>query len=341
MKIIISLIVLGIVIIIHELGHFLSAKFFKIPVSEFSIGMGPEVYTYDGDRTKYSFRAIPIGGYVNIKGMEIGDDIENGFNKKNPFVRFIVLIAGVFMNFLLAYVILFGMYYSSGEIILNNKPIIGQVLERQSNYKNPLKVNDKILKINDEKIVEWNDIKTSVYNLKNKGQAVNILVLRDNQEKNIQVKLEKNDRNNEYYFGIIPEYTVRKNGVLKTLKLSSQGFVETFKQIFLGFEKLVKGEVNKKEISGPIGIINIVGEASQNGIGSLVWLVAILSINIGIFNLLPFPALDGGRILFIILELLGIKIDKEKEESIHKVGMIMLFLLIIFVTTNDFFNLGN
>lgn len=341
MKIIISLIVLGIVIIIHELGHFLSAKFFKIPVSEFSIGMGPEVYTYDGDKTKYSFRAIPIGGYVNIKGMDIDDDIENGFNKKNPFIRFVVLIAGVFMNFLLAYFILFGMYYSSGEIILNSKPIIGKVLERKTNYKNPLEVNDKILKINDQKIIEWNDIKTSVYNLEDKREPIDMLVLRKNKEKSIKVKLEKNNKNNEYYFGIIPQYTVKKNGVLKTLKLSSQGFLETFKQIFIGFEKLVKGEVNKKEISGPIGIINIVGEASQDGVASLIWLTAILSINIGIFNLLPFPALDGGRILFIILELIGIKIDKKKEENIHKIGMIILFLLIIFVTTNDFFNLGN
>ncbi|MFK4786013.1 M50 family metallopeptidase [Fusobacterium sp. MFO224] len=339
MKIIISLIVLGIVIIIHELGHFLSAKIFKIPVSEFSIGMGPEVYTYSGDKTKYAFRAIPIGGYVNIRGMEKDDDIENGFNKRNPFVRLIVLFAGVFMNFLLAYFILFGMFYSSGEIILNDKPVVGKVLERKADYDNPLKLNDRILEINDKKIEKWTDIKETVYKIEDKEEPLNILILRDNKEEKISVKLEKNNKNNEYYLGIIPQYTIRKNGILRTSKLSLDGFTETFKQIFLGFEKLAKGEVDKKEISGPIGIINIVGEASQDGVASLIWLVAILSINIGIFNLLPFPALDGGRILFVLLELIGIKIDKEKEESIHKIGIILLLLLIIFVTTNDFFNL--
>ncbi|MDP0488101.1 MAG: M50 family metallopeptidase [Fusobacterium sp. JB019] len=340
MKIIISLIVLGIVIIIHELGHFLSAKIFKIPVSEFSIGMGPEVYTYSGDKTKYAFRAIPIGGYVNIRGMEKDDDIENGFNKRNPFVRLIVLVAGVFMNFLLAYFILFGMFYSTGEVILNDKPIVGKVLERKSDYSNPLKVNDKILEINNKKIEKWTDIKETIYNIEDKNKVLDVLIIRENEEKQLQIKLEKNDKNKEYYLGIIPQYTIRKNGVIKTSKLALEGFGETFKQIFIGFEKLFKGEVNKKEISGPIGIINIVGEASQAGVASLLWLVAILSINIGIFNLLPFPALDGGRIIFVLLELIGIKIDKEKEESIHKIGIIILFLLIIFVTTNDFFNLG-
>lgn len=341
MKVIISLIVLGVVIIIHELGHFLSAKLFKIPVSEFSIGMGPEVYTYTGDKTKYAFRSIPVGGYVNIRGMESEDDVEGGFNKKSPFIRLFVLTAGVLMNFLLAYFILFGVYYSSGEIILNESSVVGKVLNRATEYKNPLKAKDKIIFINDKKIEKWEEIKEAVRNTEDKNEDLKVVVLRDNKEKEVFVKLEKNLKNSEYYLGIIPDYTLKKNGIIKTLSLSSKGFIQTFKQIFVGFGKLITGDINKKEISGPIGIINVVGEASEHGAVSLIWLVAILSINIGIFNLLPFPALDGGRIIFVILELFGVKIDKKKEESIHKVGMLILFILIIFVTTNDFFNLRN
>lgn len=142
MKILISLLILGIIIVIHELGHFLSAKMFKIPVSEFSIGMGPEVYTYQGSKTKYAFRSIPVGGFVNIEGMEVGDDREDGFNKRSPFVRFIVLFAGVFMNFVLAYFIIFGMILNQGEVVLNPNPVVGRVSKFS---KDTFKKGDKIL----------------------------------------------------------------------------------------------------------------------------------------------------------------------------------------------------
>ena len=128
MKILISLLILGVIILIHELGHFLSARLFKIPVEEFSIGMGTEVYTYEGLKTKYSFRSIPIGGYVNIKGMDIEDKSEDGFNQRPAYQRFIVLIAGVFMNFLLAYCLLFGMIFSKGEIQINEKAVVGSIV---------------------------------------------------------------------------------------------------------------------------------------------------------------------------------------------------------------------
>ena len=119
MNILIAILVLGIIIFIHELGHFLTAKFFKMPVSEFSIGMGPQVYSYETMKTTYSFRAIPLGGFVNIEGMEVGSEVEDGFNSKPPLARFIVLFAGVFMNFLLAFILIFSMIYSHGKYIQN------------------------------------------------------------------------------------------------------------------------------------------------------------------------------------------------------------------------------
>ena len=166
MKILISLLILGIIIIIHELGHFLSAKFFKVPVSEFSIGMGPEVYTYEGDQTKYSFRSIPIGGYVSIEGMELDDDREDGFNKKNPFIRFVILFAGVFMNFLLAYLIIFGITLNQGKITLNVNPVVGNTMEYSGNV---FKKGDKIIKIDGNKVEKWIDIKKIVSEIKDKN----------------------------------------------------------------------------------------------------------------------------------------------------------------------------
>lgn len=339
MKIIISLIVLGVVIIIHELGHFLSAKLFKIPVSEFSIGMGAEVYTYEGDKTTYSLRAIPVGGYVNIKGMEIGDETQGGFNKRSPLVRFIVLFAGVFMNFILSYFIIFGMIYSGGELILNTKPVVGKILPSQNSGDSLLKAGDLIVQIENKNIKEWKDIRETIENLKlDKSKTLDILIEREGKREEVSVPIRKDEKSKKYYIGIIPEYEVKKYSFLKVITKSFDEFINIFENILSGFSKMIKGEVKRGEVSGPIGIINIVGEASEQGIRTLFWLVAVLSINIGIFNLLPFPALDGGRIIFVILEMFGIKVNKKIEERIHRAGIFLIFILIILVTTNDVFN---
>ncbi|WP_027128041.1 M50 family metallopeptidase [Fusobacterium perfoetens] len=333
MKILISLLVLGVIILIHELGHFLSARLFKIPVEEFSVGMGTEVYTYDGMKTKYSFRAIPIGGYVNIKGMDLEDKSEDGFNLRPAYQRFIVLIAGVFMNFLLAYTILFGMIYTSGEIKIDERPVVGKVISEKNTT---LQEGDLILEIEGKKINTWWDIKETINSLDNsKDLEKNILIERDGEKKEIVTKLTKNNENNKYYLGISPEYHIEKYGIGESLNLALKGFGN----ILDSLKMMINGEVKREEISGPIGIINIVGEASKLGIGTLLWLVAVLSINIGIFNLLPFPALDGGRLIFVILEILKIKVNKKVEERIHYGGIIIIFMLIIFITANDFMNL--
>ena len=338
MKILISLIVLGIIIMIHELGHFLSAKLFKIPVSEFSIGMGPEVYTYEGRHTKYSFRSIPVGGFVNIEGMEIDDDTEGGFNSRNPFVRFIVLFAGVFMNFLLAYFIVFGMTVKSGNVILNPAPVVGSVINRED-VKTPLKEGDIILEIDNHKIEKWEDIRAVISNLPEKDEPKELVIKRGDVTENLTVNLNKGENGN-YYLGILPDYRIEKLSFTDSLKISAKGFTAIFGEILNGFKMIVNGEIGREDISGPIGIVNIVGEASKAGFISIVWIMAVLSINVGIFNLLPFPALDGGRIIFVILELFGIRVNKKIEETIHRVGILILFILIIFITTNDFFNLS-
>ena len=163
MNIIAAIIVLGIIIFIHELGHFVTAKFFKMPVSEFSIGMGPQVYSYDTINTTYSFRAIPLGGFVNIEGMEVDSKVEDGFNSKSPFARLIVLFAGVFMNFLLAFSIIFIMLNISGKAVQNKEAVIGHILEN-SNGSKVLLPKDKILSINGVNINSWDDIGKTISN---------------------------------------------------------------------------------------------------------------------------------------------------------------------------------
>lgn len=338
MNIIIALLLLGVIILIHELGHFLAARFFKMPVAEFAIGMGPELYSYYTGKTLYSIRIIPIGGFVNIEGMEIEDKVENGFNSQSPIARFVVLFAGVFMNFILALSVIMIMTFSGGKGIQNENPIIGNVIKETKAYT-LLEKGDIIKSVDGQNISKWQDISKSIKTHDNKTE-VELVIDRKGKIMDIDVPLTKVEEGRAPIMGIIPEYTYEKLGFGEGIKTSFKIFGGIFKDTLNGVKMLITGKVKAKDISGPVGIVKVVGEASESGGTTiLMWLLAVLSINVGIFNLLPFPALDGGRIVFVILELFGIEINKKLEEKVHMAGMILLFGLILFATANDFFNI--
>ncbi|WP_349763784.1 M50 family metallopeptidase [Fusobacterium sp. SYSU M8D902] len=337
MEILIAILVLGIIIFIHELGHFMTAKFFKMPVSEFSIGMGPQVYSYDTIKTTYSFRAIPIGGFVNIEGMEVDSKLEDGFNSKPAYARFIVLIAGVFMNFLLAFIIMFSSIYINGKPIISEKPIIGNIF-KEAQSSEYLKVKDRIIEIDGKKIDSWKDISEKLKGIK-EADEIEIKIERDGKIEELEVPLTYDSNTKNYMLGILPEYSVEKFSVIEATELTFKSGIKIVEDTIVGLKMMITGQVKAKEISGPIGIIKVVGEASRDGLGIVLWLMALLSINVGVLNLLPLPALDGGRIIFVLLEMVGIKVNKKLEERVHMVGMLVLFGLIIFITTNDIFNL--
>lgn len=339
MNIIIALLLLGVIILIHELGHFLAARFFKMPVAEFSIGMGPELYSYYTGKTTYSVRIIPIGGYVNIEGMEVGNKVENGFNSQSAFARFVVLFAGVFMNFILAFIVIVGMTFSSGKPVQNPKPIIGNVLENTKAY-DILKKNDEIQSINGVKINDWLQISKVIKDTNKNNEPLNLEINRENKVIDVKLPLTVVEEGKAPIIGIIPEYKFEKFGFGEGMKNSFRIYKGIFTETLQGVKMLITGKVKAKDISGPVGIVKVVGDASENGnSGILLWLLAVLSINVGIFNLLPFPALDGGRIVFVILELIGIEVNKKLEERVHMAGMIILFGFIIFATGNDIFNI--
>lgn len=337
MNIIAAIIVLGIIIFIHELGHFVTAKFFKMPVSEFSIGMGPQVYSYDTINTTYSFRAIPLGGFVNIEGMEVDSKVEDGFNSKSPFARLIVLFAGVFMNFLLAFSIIFIMLNVSGKAVQNKEAVIGHILEN-SNGSKVLLPKDRILSINGVNINSWKDIGKTISGLERKDE-IKLVIERKNETKDIDLKLTYEPETKRYILGILPDYHIEKFTFGEAIKASFLGLKKIMVDTLDGLKMIISGKVKSEEISGPIGIIKVVGEASKEGIGIVAWLTALLSVNVGILNLLPLPALDGGRIIFVLLELVGIKVNKKTEERIHAAGMMLLFGLFIYISANDIFNL--
>lgn len=339
MSFLIAILMLGLIIFVHELGHFLSAKLFKIPVAEFSVGMGPQVFSIDTEKTMYSFRAIPIGGYVNIEGMELGSQVENGFNTKPAHQRIIVLFAGVFMNFLTAFILLFFITKFSGKVEYETKPYIGEV-SKESVNKNILQANDRILEIEGVKVENWTDIPKQIANLQ-KTENIEIKIERKNEEKKLKVNLMRDEKNTRYLLGISPKI----NTINLSIKESFVYAYSSFKNIFLetigGFAQLFGGKADLKEVSGPVGIFKVIGEMSKFGLLAISSLAVVLSINIGVLNLIPIPALDGGRIVFVIFEMLGFKVNKKWEENLHKGGMAILIFLIILVSANDIWKLFN
>ncbi|WP_294728738.1 RIP metalloprotease [uncultured Fusobacterium sp.] len=339
MTFLIAVVMLGLIIFVHELGHFLTAKLFKMPVSEFSIGMGPQVFSVDTKNTAYSFRAIPIGGYVNIEGMEIGSEVENGFSSKPAYQRFIVLFAGVFMNFLMAFILLFAIAKINGRIEYDTNAIIGGLVKGGANEQ-ILKVDDKILELDGKKINVWTDISKITKASQNK-EEISALIERNDKEENITLKLIKDEENNRVVLGISPKYKKIDLSTTESLDFAKNSFNSIFTDTIKGFFTLFSGKTSLKEISGPVGIFKVVGEVSKFGWVSIISLCVVLSINIGVLNLLPIPALDGGRIIFVFLELFGIKINKKWEEKLYKSGMILLLFFILMISVNDVWKLFN
>ena len=339
MTFLIAVVMLGLIIFVHELGHFLTAKLFKMPVSEFSIGMGPQVFSVDTKNTAYSFRAIPIGGYVNIEGMEVGSEVENGFSSKPAYQRFVVLFAGVFMNFLMAFILLFAVAKINGRIEYDTNAIIGGLVKGGANEQ-ILKVDDKILELDGKKINVWTDISKITKSSQNK-EEISALIERSGKEENITLKLTRDEENNRVVLGISPKYKKINLSTTESLDFAKNSFNSIFTDTLKGFFTLFSGKASLKEISGPVGIFKVVGEVSKFGWVSIISLCVVLSINIGVLNLLPIPALDGGRILFVLLELFGIKVNKKWEEKLHKGGMILLLFFILMISVNDVWKLFN
>ncbi len=339
MSIFFTIIILGLIIFLHELGHFLTAKYYKMPVLEFAIGMGPKLITRKLGGTDYSIRALPLGGFVNIGGMQPEDDVPGGFYTKTPFSRFVVLIAGVMMNFVTAFIGIFLMYSVTDRIPSKYVAPVIEAVQKDSNAAGKLEKGDRIVEIGGEKIENWGDVSNKVLKIntsekKYGGEDIPVKVLRNGKEVTENIKLTYSKERNGYLLGI----QVKKSeaSLFRKLEISLYSFGDYFKMMFSGLKQLITGKVSVKEMTGPVGLPKFVGEAYEvGGMTALVHIFILLSINIGIMNLLPIPALDGGRLLFVIPEFLGIKINKKMEEKIHLIGMIFLLFLMAFIIFND------
>lgn len=341
MTLIYMILILSIIVFIHEFGHFLFAKKAGIYVYEFSLGMGPRLFKFNrkNDETEYSIRLLPIGGYVQMAGEEVELDEkipeDKRMQSKTWLQRFMTIIAGIMFNFILAIVLLFFVGLINGAS--SNKPYINFLEEGVSDSIN---IGDRIISINGKKVI-FSDVLLLEIQLNN-GKPLNLGMKNDKgEEYNVVLNPIEVNNNGEisYKYGIGLGDNIEK-GVLPSLKYAFVKFAGLIVQMIMVIFNLFTGNLGFNSLSGPVGIFTVVGESAQAGFINLVYLTAFISLNVGFMNLLPLPALDGGRLLFLIIEKIkGSKVDPKYENIVHTLGFLLLMALMIVVTFNDIMRL--
>lgn len=338
------ILILGAIVAVHEFGHFIFAKLSNTYVYEFSIGMGKKLFgrKKKGSETEFCIRAIPLGGYVMIAGEDVEDEKipkDRQMCNKSFLQRFAVLFAGPFNNFLFAFIVLLISAFIFGAI--STKPVIGSVQEGYPAYEAGLEAGDLVLSIDGTKIKSWDkglillqvsNGKEMTFEVKKKDGKVETYVIKP-------IRATDVDGNEAYKFGISTEYK-KEYGFVPSVSYAYHRTISLFGSMFDTLKYLFSGKVGVNQLSGPVGIYSIIDKQAKDGLEALLYLVAYLSINVGVINLLPFPAFDGGRILFLFIEKIFRRpVTKKVENVIHMIGFMLIIGLLIYVTGWDIIRL--
>ncbi len=333
MAIIITLLILSVLMFVHEFGHFILARMNGVFVEEFSLGMGPKLWQTKRKDTLYTLRLLPIGAYVKMLGEEEVDESEGSLLSKGIWQRISVFFAGPFMNFLLALAIFAGVYMFVGTPSTSN--VIGDILPESAAVEMGLQTGDRIIEINGNPIRNWNDISQTVQNAGD--ETLQITVLRNAEEIQLVGHAKYSEQEQRYLIGFLQSWD--KFNVIDSMKF---GLTQTYnftKNILVALVQMVTGKI-PVDVSGPVGIVGAVDTVASYGFANILLFAAMLSINLGIINLLPFPALDGSRIVFALAELVrGKPLAREKENMVHFIGLMILFGLMIIITYKDILRL--
>ena len=329
--------VFGVMIFIHEAGHFFTARACGITVKEFAIGMGPKLFSWTSKKhgTLHSLRLFPIGGYVSMEGEDEDSEDENAFCNKPVWQRMLVVIAGPFMNIVLGILLTL--------IVVLSQPRLGSTVIAQFNdnsiSSDKLAVGDQIVEVDGTRVFTGNEV---MYEIMNQGyEPIDVVVKRDGEKVTVE----------DVTFGVLTEQGVsfgqmdfkveaESKSFLNVVKQTATRSVSTVKMVYDSLIGMVTGRFGIDAVSGPVGVAQTVGDAAKTDFVSFLYIGAILTINLGVINFIPFPALDGGRFLLLIVEAIRRKpIDKKIEGYINAAGLIVLFGFMIMITCKDIFNL--
>jgi len=338
------IIVLSILVFVHELGHFTVARLLGVKVYVFSIGFGKKLITKHYKGTDWTFSLIPLGGYVKMKGQEdlnpaLSNNDADSYNTKTPFQRILILLAGPFANFLLAFVV-----YIMIGLLGNNalSPTIGKVIENSPASLAGLKANDEIVKINNMEIKTWDDLSDII---KNADGSLTFFIKREGKLISRTLYPKVSDSVNMFkekikkkMIGIAPAPKLVKihYSPLESISFAYDKTLEASKMIFLGVQKLIQGIVPHSEIGGVISIGTVISDASASSFVALLTITALISVNLGVLNLLPIPALDGGHIMFNLYEMItGLKPSEKMLINLTIGGWVILLGLMSLGLYND------
>ncbi len=340
------ILIFGVVVISHEFGHFLLAKVNGIHVVEFSIGMGPNLISFRKGETKYSLKLLPIGGACMFEGEDglerkEGEAGEGAFPNASVWARISTVAAGPIFNFILAYIVALVMV----NLIVVQEPVISEVTKGSAAMEAGLHPGDRIISLNGGRVYLYQELST--FNQLNKGEEVEVVYERDGQRQNTILTPKFDETYGRYMFGIANTQWVELKG-LDGLKYAwyevRAGVISTYQSLGM----LLKGKVSRKDVAGPVGIaVNVVGktyeqtkESGWDLLVNMMNIVMLLSVNLGILNLLPIPALDGGRLVFLLIEVIrGKPIPPEKEGIVHFIGLMFFMILMVFIFFNDLSNI--
>lgn len=338
------LIVISICVISHEGGHYLSARWRDVLIHEFSFGMGPLLWSTQKGETLWSIRAFPIGGFVRLEGEDASDntdkpdnfDPSRSLSAKKPWERLAVLVSGASVNLILAWLLTAALLAGYGVLDLE-RPLIGKVMEGTPAYSAGIETGDVIVSINGRELVKWGEIRETLQDKKIKSDSFEISVQREGQIIPFKIDIPEDPAHGGRLLGVQPgrvtyplHYALQKG-----LGYSWGMGIEILKGLWM-----VLTGAARSDVVGPVGIAVMAGDALKQGIWSFIAFLGVINLHLGLLNLLPFPALDGGRIIFIIAEMIvGRKIPEKWESLIHYGGFIILISLIVFVTGKDILRL--
>ena len=331
--------VFGVLIFIHEFGHFICARLCGVTVKEFAIGMGPQIFSWTSKEheTKYSLRLLPIGGYVSMLGEDEASESENAFNNKSVWKRFSIIIAGPAMNLVLGFLVMIIMVTSVGTLYSNTIEYADNTTAVSESFG--LMDGDRIIKVGKTGVHTWYEVNYEI--TYQGGEPVDITVKRGNQEIVIEDVLFPTTQEGGMVFGnadFIP--TPEAFNITNVIKHSFFRSLSTIKMIVDSFVDLLSGKYGLEAMSGPVGITQTIGDFASLGWYYFLYIFVVITINLGVFNLFPIPALDGGRLLFLTVEaIIGKPLNPKIEGYIHFIGLVLMLGLVILVTFNDILRL--
>lgn len=346
LNILIAIILFGVLIFVHEIGHFISARLCGVKVNEFAIGMGPKLLSFTGKKTGtvYSLRLLPIGGFNSMEGENGDSSDESAFCSKPVWQRMIIIVSGAFLNLLFAVIVMCIIVIGTDKlgttiIASTSAPEASEDAsegeEAVSNTYEKLLVGDKILKINGKRVHIVDDL---VYTVAFEcTEPVSVTVLRDGEAVTIEGVIFPTYESGGVTFGSVDFYVTRaEKNFFTVISHSFYKCVSSMEMIWESIFGLITGKYGFDQVSGPIGVTEALGEATKSGWTTVLNMLVLISMNLGVFNLLPIPALDGGRFVFLIIEAIRRKpVKPDIEAMVHTVGLLVLMLLMVVITFKD------